>query len=49
MNSDEMTGLAIFAGIWAAMAFTLAACMERQLKKVDRIIRLVEHDSKYVN
>jgi hypothetical protein len=33
MISDTLKGLVIFVSIWGAFAFTLAGCMERQLKK----------------
>jgi len=32
MISDTLKGLVIFVSIWGAFAFTLAGCMERQLK-----------------
>ena len=49
MNSDEIKGLMIFAGIWSVMAFFIAGCMEAKLKRVDRIIRLAERDARYVD
>ena len=49
MDSDEIKGLMIFAGIWSVMAFIIAGCMEAKLKRVDRIIRLIERDSRYVD
>jgi hypothetical protein len=50
MNAEEAKGLMIFAGIWAVLAFTLAGCMERKLRRLNRRVREIHEDmTKYVN
>lgn len=49
MDTESVKGLVVFVGIFAAYTFVLLGCMERRLKKVDKVVRLVESDSKYVN
>ena len=41
----EIQGLVIFVGTFAVYAFVLLGCMERRLKRLDRVVE----DSKYVN
>ena len=41
----EIQGLCIFVGTFAVYAFVLLGCMERRLKRLDRVVE----DSKYVN
>lgn len=31
---DEIKGFVIFVGIWGVLAFTLAGCMERKLRRL---------------
>lgn len=49
MEIETFKGLVIFTGVVAMYAFVLAGCMERRLKRLDRVVRQVEEDSKYVN
>lgn len=49
MEYNEVKGLTLFIGIWTVMAFVVAGCMEAKLKRVDRVVRLVERDSRYVD
>lgn len=46
---EELKGLVIFTGIIAMYTFILLGCLERRLKKVDRVIKQVEDDAKYVS
>ena len=41
----EIQGLCIFLGTFAVYAFVLFGCMERRLKRLDRVVE----DAKYVN
>lgn len=45
----EIQGLVIFAGTFAVYAFVICGCMERRLKSLDRIVKQIEKDGKYVN
>jgi len=45
----DVKGLVIFTGTVAMYAFVILACMERRLKRVDRIIKKSEADLKCVN
>jgi hypothetical protein len=49
MYNEEVKGLVIFTGIVAMYTFVLLGCLERRLKKVARVVKQVEEDSKYVN
>ena len=50
MESEDIKGFLVFLGIWGALAFTLAGCLERKLKRLNRVVREIEGDmSKYVN
>ena len=49
MDTDSVKGLVIFTGIVAMYTFILLGCLEQRLRKVDKVVRLVESDSKYVN
>jgi hypothetical protein len=49
MYTEESKGLVIFVGFVAIYTFILVGCLERRLKKVDRIVKQVEEDAKYVN
>ena len=50
MGIDELKGLVIFVGIIGAYTFVLFGCMERRLKRLDRVVKQIEEeDSKYVN
>jgi len=46
---EEIKGLVIFTGIIAMYTFILLGCLERRLKKVDRVVKQVEDDVKYVS
>lgn len=46
---EEIKGLVIFTGIIAMYTFILLGCLERRLKKVDRVVKQVEDDAKYVS
>jgi hypothetical protein len=45
METADVTGLIIFAGMVGAYTFILLGCLERRLKKVGQVV----DDSKYVN
>ena len=49
MEIGELRGLAIFVGTFAVYAFVLLGCMERRLKRLDRVVKQIEKDAKYVN
>ena len=49
METADVTGLIIFVGMVGAYTFILLGCLERRLKKVDRVIKQVEDDTKYVS
>ena len=49
MYTEEVKGLVIFTGIVAMYTFVLLGCLERRLKKLDRVVKKAEEDSKYVN
>ena len=49
MNNEEVKGLVIFTGFVAMYTFILLGCLERSLKKVARVVKKCEEDSKYVN
>jgi len=49
MAIEDIAGLAIFAGTFMILAVIMTACMERRLVKLDKVVRLIESDNKYVN
>jgi hypothetical protein len=49
MYIEEVKGLAIFTGVVAMYTFIILGCLERRLKKVGRVVKQAENDSKYVN
>ena len=49
MAIEDVAGLAIFAGTFMILAVVVTACMERRLQKLDKVVRLIESDAKYVN
>ena len=49
MEIEAVRGLVVLTGIVAMYTFILLGCLERRLRKVDKVVRLVESDSKYVN
>jgi hypothetical protein len=50
MNTEEAKGLIIFAGTWALLAMFVCGCMERRLRRLNRIVRDIDEDmTKYVN
>jgi hypothetical protein len=49
MDTEEVKGLAILTGFLAFGAFILGGMMERRLQKIDRVVKQIEDDSKYVN
>ena len=49
METADLKGLVIFTGIVAMYTFILLGCLERRLKKVDRVVKQIEEESKYVN
>lgn len=49
METADLKGLVILTGIVAMYTFILLGCLERRLKKVDRVVKQVEEDAKYVN
>ena len=49
MDTADVAGLIIFVGTVGAYTFILLGCLERSLKKVDRVVKKCEEDSKYVN
>jgi hypothetical protein len=46
---DALTGFLILTSTFAVFTFVLTGCMERRLKKLGRVVRQIEDDSKYVN
>jgi hypothetical protein len=49
METADVAGFVIFMGMVGAYTFILLGCIERSLKKVDRVVKKCEEDSKYVN
>lgn len=49
MDSEDAKGVAILSGLLAFGAFILGGFMERRLAKIDKIVKEIETDSKYVN
>jgi hypothetical protein len=49
MEIEDVAGLAIFAGTFMILAMITTTCMERRLQKLDKVVRLIESDNKYVN
>ena len=49
MEIEAVRGLVVLTGIVAMYTFILLGCLEQRLRKVDKVVRLVESDSKYVN
>ena len=49
METVDVVGLIIFVGTVGAYTFILLGCLERSLKKVDRVVKKCEEDAKYVN
>jgi len=45
MDSEQIQGLLIFTGSVTVYLFILLGCLERRLKKIDRLIK----DSRYVS
>jgi hypothetical protein len=45
METADIKGLVIFTGLVTMYAFALSGCLERRLKKIDRLIE----ESKYVS
>jgi|LakMenE18May11ns_1017448.scaffolds.fasta_scaffold9795843_2 hypothetical protein len=49
METADVAGLIIFVGMVGVYTFILLGCLERSLKKVERVVKKCEEDSKYVN
>jgi hypothetical protein len=49
MYTQVFLGLGILVGYFGIISIVLCAEMERRLRKVDRVIKQVEEDTKYVN
>lgn len=49
METADLKGLVIFTGVGAMYTFIILGCLERRLKKVDKVVKQAEEDSKYVN
>ena len=49
MYIEEVKGLVIFTGVVAMYTFIILGCLERRLKKVGRVVKQAEEDSKYIN
>jgi hypothetical protein len=49
MDTEALKGLVVLTGIVAMYTFILLGCLEQRLKKVDKVVCLIESDSKYVN
>ena len=49
METADVAGLVIFVGMVGAYTFILLGCLERRLKKLDRVVKKCEEESKYVN
>ena len=49
METADVAGLVIFVGMVGAYTFILLGCLEQRLKKMDRVVKKCEEESKYVN
>lgn len=49
MEIEAGKGFVIFVGTFALYAFVIVGCMERRLKYLDRVVKQIEQDGKYVN
>ena len=49
METSDLKGLVILTGFAAMYTFILLGCLERRLKKVGRVVKQAEEDSKYVS
>lgn len=49
METADAVGFVFFVGTVAIYAFILLGCMERRLKRLDREVKHIEEESKYVN
>ena len=49
METDDVKGLIIFVSFMTFTAFILGGMMERRLANVDKIVKNIEDDTKYVN
>lgn len=49
METEEIKGLAIFTGLLTFGAFILGGMMERKLSRINKVIKQIDDDAKYVN
>jgi hypothetical protein len=49
MQMDDVKGLAILTGFLAFGAFILGGVMERKLARINKVVKQIEEDAKYVN
>lgn len=49
MDSQDVKGVAILAGFLAFGAFILGGMMERKLARINKVVKQIEDDAKYVN
>lgn len=46
---DDVKGVAILSGLLTFGAFILGGMMERKLARIDKVVKQIEQDAKYVN
>lgn len=46
---EEIKGFAIFTGFLTFGAFILGGMMERKLARINKVIKQIDDDAKYVN
>jgi hypothetical protein len=49
MEIQDVKGLAILTGFLAFGAFILGGMMERKLARINKVVKQIEEDAKYVN
>jgi len=49
MEIQDVKGLVIFMGFLAFGAFILGGMMERKLTRINKVVKQIEEDAKYVN
>jgi len=49
MDTEDVKGIAILTGFLAFGAFILGGIMERKLARINKVVKQIEEDAKYVN
>jgi hypothetical protein len=49
METTDVIGLLIVMGTFMTVSIILCSEMERKLRRVDRVIKQIEEDTRYVN